>query len=270
MSNPRIKATFAALKQESRAAFIPFIMGGDPNYETSLELLNALPAAGADIIELGIPFSDPMADGPAIQAAGWRALAEGHSLKKSLDMVAEFRKNNSDTPLILMGYYNPIYRYGVEQFAKDAAEAGVDGLICVDVPFEESDELIPILKQQNIDTIPLIAPPSLTPQRLKQLTANASGYLYYVSIAGITGAAAATKESVAQAIAKIRKATDLPVCVGFGIKTKDDVANLKDTADGIIVGSALIKTVEAALDSPRDELISAVIEQVTELASGAA
>lgn len=266
--NERIKNTFAALKEQKRAAFIPFIMGGDPNYDTSLELLKTLPEAGADIIELGIPFSDPMADGPAIQSAGWRALAEGHSLRKSLDMVAEFRKTNTETPLILMGYFNPIYHYGVEDFAKDAAEAGVDGLICVDVPYEEASELTPHLRAQKIDTIPLIAPPSLTPQRLAQLTKDASGYLYYVSIAGITGAAAATKESVSEAMAKIREATDLPVCVGFGIKTKDDVANLKDTADGIIVGSALIKTVESCLDAPHNQLISKVIEQVRELASG--
>lgn len=264
---PRIQNTFATLKEQSRPAFIPFIMGGDPDYETSLTLLKQLPEAGADIIELGIPFSDPMADGPTIQAAGLRALNAGQSLRKTLDMVAEFRKENSDTPLILMGYYNPIYHYGVEQFAADAKEAGVDGLICVDVPAEEAAELAP-LKAANIDHIPLLAPPSLNDARLERVLHDASGYCYYISIAGITGATKATPESIKEAVTKIQTATSLPVCVGFGIKTKEDVAELRNAADGIIVGSALIRTVESQLNAPRKTLIEAVIEQVQELASG--
>jgi tryptophan synthase alpha chain len=252
----RIDATFARCKTANRAAFIPFIMGGDPSPEACAKLLDALPAAGADIIELGIPFSDPMADGPTIQAAGLRALAAGATLEKILHLVAEFRKKHA-TPLVLMGYLNPIYNYklhdqlrrndernGYEAFARDAAAAGVDGIIIVDLPPEEAAEIEPILTRHGIALVRLIAPTSIA-QRLPLLTHGASGYLYYVSIAGITGAGAATAQSVSASIAAIRAATTLPVCVGFGIKTPADVAAMAATgADGVVVGSALVKLIE--------------------------
>lgn len=255
----RIDQAFAHCKTANRAAFIPFIMGGDPSLDVCAKLLDALPAAGADIIELGIPFSDPMADGPTIQAAGLRALATGATLEKILHLVAEFRKKHA-TPLVLMGYLNPIYNYklhennpelhgndernGYEAFARDAAAAGVDGIIIVDLPPEEAAEIEPILTRRGIALVRLIAPTSIA-QRLPLLTHSASGYLYYVSIAGITGAGAATANSVRESITAIRAITALPVCVGFGIKTPADVAAMAGTgADGVVVGSALVKLIE--------------------------
>ncbi len=263
--NPRIQQCFATLKTEGRAAFIPFIMGGDPNTQHSASLLSALPEAGADIIEVGIPFSDPMADGPTIQAAGLRALKAGMTLKALLAMIRVFRKTNDTTPIVLMGYYNPIYHYGVEAFAKDASEAGVDGLICVDVPYEEMNELKPSLDAHQIDIVPLVAPTSLSDARLPKLLSQANGYLYYVSIAGITGAAGATRDSIQGAIDTIRNHTDLPVCVGFGIKTPEDVAALKDVADGVVVGSAIVKTIETEQDNP--DLLSLITTQVADLSA---
>lgn len=237
----RIDQTFARCKAEGRAAFIPFLMAGDPTPETSQALLNALPDAGADIIEIGIPFSDPMADGPVIQEAGLRALAAGMTLKKTLAMVAAFRKVHA-TPVVLMGYANPVYAYGYEAFARDAAEAGVDGIILVDVPPEETAEIEPLLSQHGIALVRLIAPTSV-PGRLALLAQGAQGYLYYISITGITGAASATPEAIAGNIAAIRKATALPVCVGFGIKTPADVAAFAPLADGVVVGSAIVKKI---------------------------
>ena len=255
----RIGDAFARCNSANRAAFIPFIMGGDPSLETCAKLLNALPAAGADIIELGIPFSDPMADGPTIQAAGIRALAAGTTLKKILHLAGEFRKNHA-TPLVLMGYLNPLYVYGYEAFAADAAAAGVDGMIIVDLPPEEAAELEPILTKNNIALVRLIAPTSIE-HRLPLLTKNASGYFYYVSIAGITGAGVATASAVGDNITAIRAASALPVCVGFGIKTPADVRAMAATgADGVVVGSALVKLIEetngdvAALSSHIAEL----------------
>jgi tryptophan synthase alpha chain len=239
----RIDQAFARCKEHNRAAFIPFIMGGDPTLDVCSKLLDALPAAGADIIELGIPFSDPMADGPTIQAAGLRALNAGATLKKILGLAAEFRKKHA-TPLVLMGYLNPIYIYGYEAFARDAAAAGVDGIIIVDLPPEEAAELEPILTKHAIALVRLIAPTSIA-NRLPLLVKNASGYLYYVSIAGITGAGSATASSVSESITAIRGATTLPVCVGFGIKSPADVKAMAATGtDGVVVGSALVKLIE--------------------------
>lgn len=238
----RIADAFAACKSENRAAFIPFIMGGDPTQGACAKLLDALPALGTDIIELGIPFSDPMADGPVIQAAGLRALKAGATLKKILKLASEFRKKHP-TPLVLMGYLNPIYVYGYEAFARDAAASGVDGVIIVDLPPEEAAELEPILSKHNISLVRLIAPTSVQ-NRLPLLAQGASGYLYYVSITGITGAASATAASVKENIAAIRKATSLPVCVGFGIKTAEDIKSMATSgADGIVVGSAIVKLI---------------------------
>ncbi len=235
----RIAETFARCRNEQRAAFIPFIMAGDPSHAACAALLASLPAAGADIIELGIPFSDPMADGPVIQAAGKRALDAGASLSQTLALARDFRQNHA-TPLVLMGYLNPIYVYGYEAFARDAVVAGVDGVIIVDLPPEEASELEPLLSAHGIALVRLIAPTSV-PARLPLLADKANGYLYYVSITGITGAASATATAVAENIAAIRAASPLPVCVGFGIKTPQDVANLAPLADGVVVGSAIVQ-----------------------------
>ena len=238
----RIDQAFARCNAANRAAFIPFIMGGDPTLAACAQLLHALPAAGADIIELGIPFSDPMADGPVIQAAGKRALDAGADLHKILALVKEFRTKHS-TPLVLMGYLNPIYVYGYKAFARDAAAAGVDGIIIVDLPPEEAAELEPLLAQYGIAPVRLIAPTSV-PDRLPMLTSTAQGYLYYVSITGITGAASATAHSVEENLAAIRTVTKLPVCVGFGVKTPADVKAMAATgADGVVVGSALVRLI---------------------------
>lgn len=238
-----ITKTFARCKAANRAAFIPFIMGGDPSLATCAALLNALPEAGADIIELGIPFSDPMADGPVIEAAGKRALAAGATLAGILQLVKNFRAKHA-TPLVLMGYLNPIYVYGYAQFARDAAAAGVDGIIIVDLPPEEAAELEPTLSAQGIALVRLIAPTSV-PNRLPLLADKASGYLYYVSITGITGATSAASVDVDNSLAAIRSATDLPVCVGFGIKSPADVARMAATgADGVVVGSAIVRLIE--------------------------
>ncbi len=233
----RIETIFAKTKTESRPALIPFIMGGD---DDTAAMLAALAENGADIIEIGVPFSDPMADGSVIQAAGLRALQSGASLKKILGIVADFRKKNTSTPIILMGYYNPIYRYGNEQFCKSAKDAGVDGVIVVDLPPEEEQELTPHLKKTGIDFIRLIAPTS-TGERLKKLCASASGFIYYIAVAGITGGKSATKEELQHRLTEIRAHTKLPIAVGFGIKTPEQAAELKDLADAVVVGSALVE-----------------------------
>lgn len=240
----RIAAAFAKCKAEKRSAFIPFIMGGDPSLDASGKILDALPAAGADIIELGIPFSDPMADGPTIQAAGLRALEAGTTLKKIIEQAGAFRKKHANTPLVLMGYLNPIFIYGYEKFAKDAEAAGIDGIIIVDLPPEEAEELEPILTKHSISLVRLIAPTSI-PERLPLLVKGASGYLYFVSITGITGAGSATEADIEKNIAAIRKVTDLPIAVGFGVKTAEQVKAIGKIADGVVVGSAIVQKAHA-------------------------
>lgn len=243
----RIAQTFSALKKEGRAAFIPFIMGGDPDFETSLKLLRALPEAGADLIEVGVAFTDPMADGPAIQAAGLRALAAGQTLKKTLDLVTAFRADDQTTPVILMGYYNPFYAYGVERFLKDARGAGVDGLIIVDLPPEEDAEMCLPARAAGLDFIRL-ATPTTDAKRLPAVLKNTSGFLYYVSVAGVTGAKSGTPRAVNDAVAAIRASTALPVAVGFGIKTAQSAAETARFADAVIVGSALVERLAVSLN----------------------
>ena len=242
----RIARRFDALRQEGRAAFIPFVMGGDPDYATSLRLIRALPAAGADLIEIGVAFTDPMADGPAIQAAGLRALDAGQTLKKTLALVAEFRAGDDGTPIILMGYYNPFYAYGVDRFLADAKAAGVDGLIIVDLPPEEDDEMCLPARAAGVDFIRL-ATPTTDARRLPAVLRNTSGFLYYVSVAGITGAKTGADADVAAAVSRIKAASPLPVAVGFGIKTEDAAARIAAFADAVVVGSALVERLASEL-----------------------
>ena len=237
--NNRIDATFANTKTQKRAALVPFIMGFDPDAAASANLLSALPEAGADIIEIGMPFSDPMADGPVIEAAGLRALKAGASIAGILNMVAQFREKNTHTPIILMGYYNPVYRYGCEIFCRDAAKAGVDGLIIVDLPPEEEAELTSHMHTHGLNFIRLIAPGS-DEARLGKLCASASGFVYYVSVAGITGVKSATQRSLADNVGRIRQHTALPVAIGFGIKTPEQAKQAAQLADAVVVGSALV------------------------------
>lgn len=266
----RIDTLFATCRDENRAALVTYIMAGDPGYETSLELLKQLPAAGADIIELGLPFTDPMADGPAIQAAGLRALAKGQNTAKTLSMVREFRKTNQDTPIILMGYYNPIYVYGVERFLAEAKEAGIDGMIVVDLPPEEDEELcLPALKA-GLSFIRL-ATPTTDNARLPVVLKNTSGFVYYVSINGVTGTATPDFSQVSSAVARIKHHTSLPVVVGFGVKTGEQAAAIARGADGVVVGSALINAVKSTLDAGENATsatIPAVLSLVKELAAG--
>ena len=244
----RIDARFAELKREGRAAFVTFLMAGDPDPATSLEIIKALPRAGADIIEIGMPFTDPMADGPAIQAAGLRALKAGMTLKKTLAMVRAFREHDNATPLVLMGYYNPIYIYGVDRFLTDAKSAGVDGLIIVDLPPEEDSELCLPAMQAGLNFIRL-ATPTTDDKRLPAVLANTSGFVYYVSITGITGAASADTAVVGEAVTRIKRHTKLPVCVGFGIRTADAARGIAAKADGAVVGTALVEALCNSLDS---------------------
>jgi len=244
----RIDTRFAELKKQGRPAFITFLMAGDPDPLTSLEIIKALPKAGADIIEIGMPFTDPMADGPAIQAAGLRALKAGMTLKKTLAMVREFRKDDATTPLVLMGYYNPIYIYGVDRFLVDAKSAGVDGLIIVDLPPEEDTELcLPALKA-GLNFIRL-ATPTTDDRRLPAVLANTSGFVYYVSITGITGSASADSAQVGAAVARIKRHTKLPVCVGFGIRTPEAARAIAQNGDGAVVGTALVDALRESLDA---------------------
>ncbi len=239
----RIERKFAALRAEGRKAFVSYIMAGDPDLETSLALMRGLPAAGVDVIELGIPFTDPMADGPTIQLAGQRALEGGQTLRKTLDMVAAFRKGDDATPVVLMGYYNPIYSRGVERFLADATAAGVDGLIVVDLPPEEDEELCIPAQRAGLNFIRL-ATPTTDAKRLPKVLQNTSGFLYYVSITGITGAAAAHASDVAPEVARIKSATELPVVVGFGIRSPETAKAIAGVADGAVVGTAIVKLVE--------------------------
>ena len=239
----RIDDCFARLRAQGRKAFVSYIMAGDPDVATSLALMKGLPAAGVDVIELGMPFTDPMADGPTIQLAGQRALEGGQTLQRTLDMVAEFRKDDDITPIVMMGYYNPIYSRGVESFLADATAAGVDGLIVVDLPPEEDEELCIPANRAGMNFIRL-ATPTTDDRRLPKVLQNTSGFVYYVSITGITGAAAAEATDVAPEVARIKAATDLPVIVGFGIRSPETARAIASVADGAVVGTAIVKLVE--------------------------
>ena len=264
----RIDRRFAKLKAEGRPALVTYFMGGDPDYDTSLAIMKALPKAGADVIELGMPFSDPMADGPAIQAAGLRALKSGQTLVKTLQMAAEFRKADNETPIVLMGYYNPIYIHGVDRFLADAIEAGIDGLIVVDLPPEMDGELcVPALKA-GINFIRL-ATPTTDDRRLPAVLENISGFIYYVSVTGITGQKAAVAERVAPEVARIKRHTRLPVAVGFGIREPAAAAEIARIADAAVVGSALVDLLASKLDHEgraTPELVPAVHAKVRALA----
>ena len=266
----RIDARFADLKREGRSAFVTFLMAGDPDPDTSLAIIKALPTAGADIIEIGMPFTDPMADGPSIQAAGLRALKSGMTLKKTLAMVRAFREGDSATPLVLMGYYNPIYIYGVDRFLSDAKSAGVDGLIIVDLPPEEDAELCEPALRAGLNFIRL-ATPTTDDKRLPAVLANTSGFVYYVSITGITGAAAVNSSAVGEAVARIKRHTTLPVCVGFGIKTPEAAQAIAGRADGAVVGTALVDALRGSLDGQgraTGKTVSAVTDLAASLAQG--
>jgi len=244
----RIDKTFAALKREGRSGLVTFITAGDPDYDTSLALLKGLPVAGADVIELGMPFSDPMADGPAIQASSLRALKAGQTMKRTLSLVREFRKEDQTTPVVLMGYYNPIYVYPVDRFVRDASEAGADGLIIVDLPPEEDEELRPAAAVAGLNLIRL-ATPTTDAKRLPAVLANTSGFVYYVSIAGITGTAAPDVTSVGAHVERIKAHTDLPIAIGFGVKSPEQVRDLAEVAEGVVVGSALVAAIAESLDA---------------------
>lgn len=262
----RINSCFARLKEQKRSAFIPFIMGGDPDITRSTQLLMALPDAGADIIELGIPFSDPMADGPVIQEAAQRALAAGTTLKAVLTMVKQFRSAYPDVPLILMGYYNPIYQYGNERFAEDAFDAGIDGLIIVDLPPEESAELTEYLDKKDIALVQLIAPTSLG-NRLPTLLRHAKGYLYYVSVAGVTGSQNLNIMQLEKDLVALRKHTDLPISVGFGVKTPEHVAEIAPLCEGVIVGSAIVDQIARHSNKDSNDFINKISMFITALSA---
>ena len=266
----RIDRRFATLAAADRAALVTFLMGGDPDPATSLEIIKALPKAGADVIEIGMPFTDPMADGPSIQAAGLRALQAGMTLKKTLALVADFRKSDDDTPIVLMGYYNPIYVMGVDKFLAAAKEAGVDGLIVVDLPPEEDDELcLPALKA-GLNFIRL-ATPTTDDRRLPSVLNNTSGFVYYVSLTGITGAAIADYSKVGAAVKRIKGHTKLPVAVGFGVKTADNARTIGAQADGVVVGTALVDALKNSLDAQNratGKTVEAVASLVRDLSAG--
>jgi tryptophan synthase alpha chain len=266
----RIEKRFADLKAQKRAALVTFTMAGDPDYDTSVALVKALPQAGADLIEIGMPFTDPMADGPAIQAAGVRALHAGQRMTKTLALVREFRKGDGETPIVLMGYYNPIYIYGVDKFLVDAKAAGVDGLIIVDLPPEEDEELcLPALKA-GLNFIRL-ATPTTDDKRLKTVLNNTSGFVYYVSITGITGSAAPDADKVSSAVARIKRHSGLPVAVGFGVRTAEQARAIAAGADGVVVGSALVEALRDTLDKDGKATagsVKAVADLVAQLAQG--
>lgn len=269
MTIERITTRFTHTKAANRAALITFVMAGDPDHATTAQILAALPSAGADIIELGMPFSDPMADGATIQAAGLRALARGANMHKTLDLVRGFRTNDQSTPLLLMGYYNPILAYGVDQFLTDAASAGVDGLIVVDLPPEEDAAFAAAAKNLNLATTHL-ATPTTDAKRLPQVLRGASGFLYYVSIAGITGTKSAAEDHIRAALALFRQHTSLPIAVGFGVRTAEQVHTIATIADGVVVGSAIIDRIAASLDAtgkPGAQLVQEVSTLVQQLAA---
>lgn len=270
MSQTRLEAKFDALKAAGEKAFVAFITAGDPDIDTSRKILHGLPAAGADIIELGMTFTDPMADGPSIQLASQRALAAGQTLIGTLDMVRGFRQSDDTTPIVLMGYYNPIYYYGAEKFVTDAKAAGVDGLIVVDLPPEEDDELCLPALAGGLNFIRL-ATPTTDDKRLPDVLQNTSGFVYYVSITGITGAAAPQKQAVADNVARIKRHTELPVCIGFGIRTPEQAAEMSSIGDGAVVGSALVDVIAANMDTGGKATAAcadAVLALATSLAEG--
>ena len=266
----RISRRFAALKAEGRGGLVTFLTAGDPDYETSKEIVLGLPAAGADVIELGMPFSDPMADGPAVQAASLRALNSGMKLARVLQMVREFRAGDDNTPIVLMGYYNPIYNYGVDKFLEEARESGVDGLIVVDLPPEEDQELcLPALKA-GLNFIRL-ATPTTDDQRLPTVLSNTSGFVYYVSVLGVTGTKSAAEDAIKAAVERLRRHTDLPIGVGFGIKTPENARAVATVADAAVVGSAIVDRILDGLDGdgkPKPGLAKTVLDYVGELAAG--
>jgi tryptophan synthase alpha chain len=264
LTKARIDARFAALKAEGRAAFVAYVMAGDPDAETSLKILQGLPGAGADLIEIGFPFSDPMAEGPPIQRAAQRALMKGMTLRGTLELAAAFRKGNQDTPLILMGYMNPLLTWGIEAFAHDAAEAGIDGLIVVDCPPEEAGPLADALDAAGVSLIRLATPTS-DDNRLKTIVKRTSGFVYYVSVAGVTGVKEADAEAVAPHVERVRRASGLPVAVGFGIKTPERAAAIARVADAAVVGSALVDEVAHALERNEDVTVR-VLSKVESLA----
>jgi tryptophan synthase alpha chain len=264
----RIDRRFAELKAQGRAALVTFTTAGDPDAETSLALLRALPAAGADVVEFGMPFTDPMADGPAIQLSSQRALRAGQTLKQTLALVKAFRADDPTTPIVLMGYYNPIYIYGVDRFLQDAKSTGVDGLIVVDLPPEADDELCLPAHRTGLNFIRL-ATPTTDDRRLPAVLANTSGFVYYVSITGITGAAGADPGRVANAVGRIKRHTTLPVAVGFGVRTAEQAAALAGSADGVVVGSALVSLLESTLD-PDGKATEKTVVTVTDLVAGLA
>ncbi|MHA6491761.1 tryptophan synthase subunit alpha [Pseudomonas borbori] len=261
----RLQTRFAALKEQNRAALVTFVTAGDPNYDASLAILKGLPAAGADVIELGMPFTDPMADGPAIQLANIRALEGGQDLAKTLQMVREFREGEQETPLVLMGYFNPIHKYGVERFIAEANASGVDGLIVVDLPPEHNVDLCDPAQIAGLDFIRLTTP-TTDDKRLPKVLNGSSGFVYYVSVAGVTGAGSATLEHVEEAVARLRRHTDLPLCIGFGIRTPDQAAAIARLADGVVVGSALIDHIANAANS--EQAVEDVLSLCAALAKG--
>ncbi|MDJ0389254.1 tryptophan synthase subunit alpha [Roseomonas sp. E05] len=264
----RIAARFAQLKAEGRGALMPFLEAYDPDPATSMALLRGLPGAGADLIEIGVPFTDPMADGPTVQRAGQRALKAGGSLAGALAMVRDFRREDDETPVVLMGYLNPILSYGVESFCTEAADSGVDGLIVVDMPPEEADELAGPAREQGLDLIRLVAP-TTHDERLPKVLEGTSGFIYYVAITGITGTRSATQEALAAAIPRLRRYTDLPIAIGFGVRTPQQAAEAVQVADGAVVASALIETLAASLDEKgraRPDTLRKVLDQVRGLA----
>ncbi|MGE5539186.1 MAG: tryptophan synthase subunit alpha [Gemmatimonas sp.] len=266
----RIAARFAKLRADGRAGFVTFVTAGDPDFDTSLAIVRGLPKAGADIIELGMPFTDPMADGPAIQAGGLRALKAGGSCKRTLELVKRFREGDDDTPIVLMGYYNPIHHYGVERFVADARAAGADGLIIVDLPPEEDAELRGPAEAAGLHLVRLAAP-TTDAVRLPKVLAHSSGFLYYVAIAGITGTKSADAADIERAVTRIRASTKLPIAVGFGIRTAQQAADIARFADAAVVGSALVSTIAANLDSagkPMPGLVDKVLAFAADLARG--
>ena len=269
MSGSRIANRFDLLKKKGEPGLVTFLTAGDPDFETSLQILKKLPASGADVIELGMPFSDPMADGPAIQASSQRALKAGVDLKKIFSIVENFRSENTETPIVLMGYFNPIYIYGIEAFISDAESAGVDGLIIVDLPPEEP-ELLHIMENSSLQFIYLITP-TTNDERLPKIIKHASGFIYYVSVTGITGTKTASSEHVELALSRIRRYTDLPIAVGFGIKTPEQATKMAKHADAAVVGSALVSRIEDNLDAngkPTSACVTAVLDFVGQISEG--
>ncbi len=265
----RMTDCFAKLTAENRPAFVTYFMGGDPDFDTSVEIMKGLPAAGADVIELGMPFSDPMADGPSIQAAGLRSLEAGHNIPKCLEMVRRFRADDEATPIVVMGYYNPIYQYGAERFLADAKQAGIDGMIIVDLPPEMDEELCIPAINEGLNFIRL-ATPTTDEKRLPKVLSNTSGFVYYVSINGITGAAAPKPDEVAQSVAHIKAKTDLPICVGFGVRTAEQAASIGRAADGVVVGSAIVSAIADSLQDGKagSGTINAALSTVSSIAEG--